>query len=237
MHIKTKAIVLSAIKYQEKSLIVKCFTASDGLKTYFVRDAFSSKKQNQKIAYFQPLSILDVEATHKNNGGLQYFKEIRIAVPFASVHTNLYKSTMAMFLAEILQYSIHEEEQNEDLFQYIVASLQWLDAHDDIANFHLIFILELTKFLGFYPDVSEIENQIFDWRDGVFVNYQTVTSLTLHETFLFKKLLDLSFDNTDKTFGVAERQILLKTLTNYLAAHLSGFKTPKSLEVLKEVFG
>lgn len=236
MQIKTKAIVLSSIKYQEKSLIVKCFTASDGLKTYFVRDAFSSKKQNQKIAYFQPLSVLDIEATHKNNGGLQYFKEIRIDVPFATIHTNLYKSTMAMFLAEILQYSIHEEEQNDDLFQYIVASLQWLDAHQDIANFHLIFILELTKFLGFYPDISEIENQYFDWRDGVFVNYQTVTSLSAHETFLLKKLLDLSFDKTDKTFGVAERQILLKILTNYFTAHLSGFKTPKSLEVLKEVF-
>jgi DNA repair protein RecO (recombination protein O) len=70
MLIKTRAIVISSLKYQEKSLIVKCFTLSDGLKSYFVRDAFSSKKSNQKIAYFQPLSILEIEDVHKNKGTL-----------------------------------------------------------------------------------------------------------------------------------------------------------------------
>ena len=236
MQIKTKAIVLSSLKFQDKSLIVKCFTASDGLKTYFVRDAFSVKKQNQKIAYFQPLSILDIEATHKTNGGLQYFKEIRIDVPFATIHTNLFKSTMAMFLAEMLQYAIHEEEQNHDLFEYIITSLNWLDAHNDIANFHLIFIAELTKFLGFYPDISSIDNEFFDWKEGVFVGFQTVTSLTLNETILFKKLLNLSVDHSQKIFNVSERQLLLKILTDYFLMHLSGFRLPKSIAVLKEVF-
>jgi DNA repair protein RecO (recombination protein O) len=70
MVVKTRAIVISSIKYQEKSLIVKCFTLSDGLKSYFVRDAFSSRKSNQKIAYFQPFSLLEIEANHKNKGTL-----------------------------------------------------------------------------------------------------------------------------------------------------------------------
>lgn len=236
MQVKTKAIVLSSVKYQEKSLIVKCFTASDGLKTYFVRDAFSTKKQNQKIAYFQPLSILDIEATHRNIGGLQYFKEIRIDIPFESIHTNLFKSTMAMFLAEMLQYSIHEEEQNHELFDFITTSLHWLDHHDDVPNFHLIFIINLTKFLGFYPDISDFENSYFDYREGVFVGIQTVTSLSMNETTLFKKLLNLEFGHLSKTFNVIERQLLLKILTDYFAAHLSGFRLPKSIAVLKEVF-
>lgn len=93
MQIKTKAIVISSLKYQEKSLIVKCFTLSDGLKSYFVRDAFSNKKTAQKIAYFQPLTLLDIEATHKNKGGLEYFKEIKIDIPFQSIHTNIRKQT------------------------------------------------------------------------------------------------------------------------------------------------
>jgi DNA repair protein RecO (recombination protein O) len=77
MVVKTRAIVISSIKYQEKSLIVKCFTLSDGLKSYFVRDAFSSRKSNQKIAYFQPFSLLEIEAVHKNKGTLENFKEIK----------------------------------------------------------------------------------------------------------------------------------------------------------------
>ena len=94
MVVKTRAIVISSIKYQEKSLIVKCFTLSDGLKSYFVRDAFSSRKSNQKIAYFQPFSLLEIEAVHKNKGTLENFKEIlkqkretdRGRLPWYSLH-------------------------------------------------------------------------------------------------------------------------------------------------------
>jgi len=236
MQIKTKAIVISSLKYQEKSLIVKCFTLSDGLKTYFVRDAFSSRKSNQKIAYFQPLSILEIEAVHKNKGTLENFKEIKLALPFQTIHSDLVKSTIVMFLSEMLHYSIHEEEKNESLFLFLETALSWLDTHDEIVNFHLIFLLEATKYLGFYPDISDSDLPFFEMNEGVFTLFNAISSLSQHETNLFKKLLDLKFDNDQKTFGVIERQILLKTLIDYYSFHLDGFRKPKSLDVLKEVF-
>ncbi|RUT69820.1 DNA repair protein RecO [Flavobacterium cupreum] len=236
MLVKTKAIVISSLKFQEKSLIVKCFTLSNGLKSYFVRDAFSSRKASQKIAYFQPLSILEIEAVHKNKGTLENFKEIKTAVPFQSIHTDIVKSTMVMFLSEMLHYSIQEEEKNESLFTFLETALTWLDHHDDISNFHLILLLETTKYLGFYPDVSEIELPFFEMYDGIFTLFHGVGSLTEHESTLFKKLIDLKFDNDQKVFHVIERQILLKILIDYYSFHLDGFKKPKSLEVLKEVF-
>lgn len=236
MLIKTKAIVISALKFQEKSLIVKCFTLSHGLKSYFVRDAFSNRKTSQKIAYFQPLSILEIEAVHKNKGTLENFKEIKTAVPFQSIHTDLVKSTMVMFLSEMLHYSIQEEEKNESLFVFLETALTWLDHHDDISNFHLILLLETTKYLGFYPDTSEINLSYFEMNDGVFTIFHGIGSLTEHETNLFKKLIDLKFDNDQKIFHVIERQILLKIIIDYYSFHLDGFKKPKSLDVLKEVF-
>ncbi|MRX39497.1 DNA repair protein RecO [Flavobacterium sp. LC2016-23] len=236
MLVKTKAIVISSLKFQEKSLIVKCFTLSNGLKSYFVRDAFSSRKASQKIAYFQPLSILEIEAVHKNKGTLENFKEIKTAVPFQSIHTDIVKSTMVMFLSEMLHYSIQEEEKNESLFTFLETALTWLDHHDEISNFHLILLLETTKYLGFYPDVSEIELPFFEMYDGIFTLFHGVGSLTEHESTLFKKLIDLKFDNDQKVFHVIERQILLKILIDYYSFHLDGFKKPKSLEVLKEVF-
>jgi DNA repair protein RecO (recombination protein O) len=234
--VKTKAIVISALKFQEKSLIVKCFTLSNGLKSYFVRDAFSSRKASQKIAYFQPLSILEIEAVHKNKGTLENFKEIRTAVPFQSIHTDLIKSTMVMFLSEMLHYSIQEEEKNESLFIFLETALTWLDHHDEISNFHLILLLEATKYLGFYPDISEIDLPYFEMIDGVFIPFHGLNALTEHETNVFKKLIDLKFDNDQKVFNVAERQILLKILIDYYSFHLDGFKRPKSLEVLREIF-
>jgi len=113
MLVKTKAIVLSALKYQEKSLIVKCFTQSDGLKSYFVPNAFAAKKSNQKIAYFQPLTILEIEATHKNKGTLEHFKESRLATPYNSDNTNIVQSTILIFLSEVMHHRSREEETNE----------------------------------------------------------------------------------------------------------------------------
>ncbi|MEO8532231.1 MAG: DNA repair protein RecO [Flavobacterium sp.] len=236
MQVKTKAIVISSLKFQEKSLIVKCFTLSNGLKSYFVRDAFSSRKASQKIAYFQPLSILEIEAIHKNKGTLENFKEIKTAVPFQSIHTDIIKSTMVMFLSEMLHYSIQEEEKNESLFTFLETALTWLDHHDEISNFHLILLLETTKYLGFYPDVSEIDLPYFEMYDGIFTLFHGLGSLSEHETNLFKKLIELKFDNDQKVFHVIERQILLKILIDYYSFHLDGFKKPKSLDVLKEVF-
>ncbi|KDN55203.1 DNA repair protein RecO [Flavobacterium seoulense] len=236
MQVKTKAIVISALKYQEKSLIVKCFTLSHGLKSYFVRDAFSNKKSNQKMAYFQPMTILEIEATHKNKGTLEHFKEIKIAAPFQSLHSDIYKSTIVLFLSEILHHSIHEEEKNEMLFTFLETALQWLDEHNEIANFHLILMLEMTKYLGFYPDVSDADMPFFEMNEGVFTPFHAIGSLTEHETNLLKKLIGLKFENDQKVFHVIKRQLLLKILIDYYSYHLDGFKKPKSLEVLKEVF-
>lgn len=236
MQVKTKAIVISSIKFQEKSLIVKCFTQSHGLKSYFVRDAFSGRKSNQKIAYFQPLTILEIEAVHKNKGTLENFKEIKISTPFQTIHSDIFKSTIVMFISEILHHSIHEEEENESLFSFLETALLWLDHHDEIANFHLILLLETTKYLGFYPDISDIEMPFFEMTEGVFTPFHAISSLTEHETNLFKKLISLKLDNDQKIFHVIERQIVLKVLIDYYSFHLDGFRKPKSLEVLKEVF-
>lgn len=236
MLVKTKAIVLSSLKFQEKSLIVKCFTLSDGLKSYFVRDAFSGRKGNHKIAYFQPLTLLEIEANHKNKGTLEHFKEIKINQPYLSIPTDISKSTITIFLSEMLHHSIREEEANPDFFTFLETAFLWLDNHHQIANFHLILLIETTKFLGFYPEKSNPNFDFFEMKDGVFVPFETVSCLKKHHSFLLKNLLDLKFESTQILFNAKERQELLKIIIDYYSLHLDGFRKPKSLEVLTEVF-
>ncbi|GGB83894.1 DNA repair protein RecO [Flavobacterium suaedae] len=236
MRVKTKAIVISSLRYQEKGLIVKCFTQSDGLKSYFVRDAFSSKKSAQKTVYFRPLTILEIEATHKNKGTLEYFKEIRLAHPYQTLATDIIKTTIAIFLSEVLHYCIKEEEQNENLYAYLETSLLWLDTHDEVANFHLILLLEITKFLGFYPDTGNQQHSYFEMTEGIFMPYPSASCLSEDETMLLRRLMTLRQGDGAKSFHVSERQALLKVLIDYYSFHLDGFVKPKSIEVLKEVF-
>lgn len=236
MLIKTKAIVISTLKYQEKSLIVKCFTASDGLKSYFVRNAFSSGKTSQKIAYFQPLTLLEIEANHKNKGTLEIFKEIKIAHPFQTIPSNIIKSTIVLFLSEIIHNSIHEHEKNEPLFEFLEAAIQWLDNHDKIVNFHLILMLEMTKFMGFYPDSSTNELSHFDLHQGIYKPFLDSNCISENETLLLKKLICLKFQSAEIEFTFVERQSLLKILIDYYSIHIVNFRKPKSLVVLREIF-
>lgn len=236
MLVKTKAIVLSALRYQEKSLIVKCFTESEGLKSYYVRDAFTSKKSSQKTVYFRPLTILEIEASHKNKGSLEYFKEVKLAHPYYSISTDITKTTIAIFISEILHHCIKEEEKNQSLYSFLETALLWLDGHDDVANFHLILLMEVTKFLGFYPDSSDNEYSFFEMTEGIYVPYASVSCLSAEESDLLKRLMTLKFDSGIKAFHVSERQQLLKILLDYYSFHLDGFRRPKSLDILKEVF-
>lgn len=236
MLVSTKAIVISAIKYQEKALIVKCFTRTDGLQNYFIPNAFSSNKRNQKIAYFQPLSILQLEAQHKKKGNLDYIKEIQVSYLYHDIPTNIFKSTMILFLSEVLNQCIREEEKNIELFDFLEASLIWVDNSKQNNNAHLTILIKLTQFLGFYPDVKNIDTLYFDKLEGTFSNYYNTNSLDSNESEIIKKLLSLNFSDNTTKISNQERQFLLNFLIDYYILHLDGFKKPKSLEVLSEVF-
>lgn len=236
MLIKTKAIVISVLKYQEKSLIVKCLTASDGIKSYFVHNAFTGKNNKQKIAFFQPLNQLEIEAYHKNKGTLERFKEIKISQSYQSIPVDVVKTTIVLFLSEVLHHAIKEEGKVEELFEFLESAFLWLDHHDDIANFHIITLLQITKYLGFYPQNDSENHSYFEFSEGVFVPFQSINCLSAEETELFKKLMALKYDDNQKEFSGNQRQLLLKSLIKYYTFNIEGFKTPKSLEVLKEVF-
>lgn len=236
MVIQTKAIVLQSIKYQDKSLIVKCLTKEVGIQTFFVRNAFAKGKNAQKIAYFQPLMLLDITFSFKNKGGMEYFKEIKVDQVYQTIYYDFSKNSIALFVSEILSMIVSEQERDEQFYMFIEAALLWLDTHDETANFHLLLLVELTKYLGFYPDSSEMECHYFDWVEGVFTNVHVASCFDGEETFLFKRLLRLGFESDQKIFSSRDRKTLLALLMKYYEVHFTAFKKPKSLEILKEVF-
>src|SRR5690606_22854312 len=146
MIVTTKAIVLSVIKYSDTSLIVKCFTETNGIKSYLLKGVLTSKKGKLKTAYFQPLMQLEIVANHRDKGTLESIREVKVSYHCRTLHNNIYKNAMTIFIAEILSHSLQEEETNTPLFAYIESSLQWLDNHNEIANFHISFMLGLTMY-------------------------------------------------------------------------------------------
>lgn len=238
MQITTKAIVLTSIKYGDTSLIVKMYTLSSGIRSYMLKGVLASKKGKLKAAYFEPLAQLEIVAVHKDKGTLEHLREVAVSYHTQSLHTQIPKNSLTFFLAEMIANSIHEEEPNEDLFHFIQASLQWLDTHDHYANFHLQFLLTLSRYLGFYPDIKNIDFPYFDLLEGEFVKVPSLNPiLEGRELFYFKGLLGINFDNMEAVrLGKGDRKNLLKNLVLYYELHLQGFRKPKTLAVLNEVF-
>lgn len=237
MLIKTDAIVLSALKYQEKSLIVKCLTREVGVQTFFVRNAFAKGKNTSKIAYFQPLTMLDIEFTFKNKGGMEYFKEVRVNHIFQNIYYDFVKNSIAIFIGEVLHHVLTEQEQDQQFYEFLEVALLWFDTHEETVNFHLILLIEITKYFGFYPSIDEEQsNYFFNWVEGTFVDIYSEQCFDAEATLLLKRLLELRFDHEQRVFTGKERSVLLVMLVNYFEEHLSSFRKPKSLEVLKEVF-
>lgn len=238
MLISTKAIVLSKLKYKDYDLIVRCYTKEKGVVSILLKGVLKSKKGKFKTAYFQPLSILDVIIDIKEKRSLQYIKELRLAYNYSTIQTNIVKGTIVMFLAEVLNMVLVEEEQNISLFNFIETSFVFFDEEEINTNFHLSFLMELSKYLGFYPDISSMDLPYFNLEDGKFdYNKPKDNILTNKNLTAFKELLGTKFDES-KTLSISatQKRELLSMILLYFKLHLGGFKHPKSVAILSQIF-
>jgi DNA repair protein RecO (recombination protein O) len=235
---KNNSIVLSKLKYRDYDLIVKCYTQQRGVVSYILRGVLKSKRGQTKTVYFQALSQLQIEENYKPNQSLHSIKEVKLNYIYNTLHTNIYKSAIVLFLSEILSNVLKEEERNDDLFRYIETALQYLDNEDQFSNFHLLFLLKLTRYLGFQPENLNDNYPFFNLQSGIFeMANHGIYSVSGENLMLLKRLLGINFDalNTVK-INAKQRQEFLNMLLHYFELHLGSFKKPKSLQVLNEVF-
>ena len=152
---KTEAIVLHSLKYGEQRVIVDMFTRSHG-RLAFIVPLPRSARSTLKKQYFQPLTLLTIEMDVRPQQQLQKLKDASLLSPLSALLSTPDKLAIGLFVAEFLYHALKGEQQNEPLFEYVLSSLQWLDgAPDRYANFHLVFLMRLSRFLGFYPNLEE----------------------------------------------------------------------------------
>lgn len=238
MVVATKAVVFSAIKYSEADLIAVCYTEAAGIKTYLLRNILKSKKGKLRTSFFQPLTQLEIIADHKNKGSLEYIKDAKVFYPYQTLHTDIVKSSLVMFLSEMLKNCIREEEVNEELYSFLENSFIWLDQNDDVANFHIYFLLKLSMYLGFYPDTSSIEGKYFNIEAGVFqsTDFENIC-FEGPQVEDFKKFFSVNAKNlNDIKLTKDDRKLVLELILTYYSFHVQGYHKPKSLAILNQLF-
>ena len=238
MIISTKAIVLRKTKYSDSSLIVDVFTEFEGRKSFFIKGILGKSKAKLKNSYFQPLSQILIKYNRREKKKINFLIECKINSHCQNLYLDYRKSSIILFLNEILITCIVEEACNKELYSFLEKSLNWLNNNDRISNFHMIFILNLLKYLGINPHLKSsnskylsFENGSFEEKkpNGLYAEGNSVSSII--------SLLGMKFDDCFllKVSQVQKHEIL-KVLLEYIQYHVQGFKQPKSLLVFHQVF-
>jgi DNA repair protein RecO (recombination protein O) len=237
---KTKAIALHHLKYGDTSLVATMYTEHFGRKSFLVQGVYRPKSKFHPI-FFQPFTLLDLEVYINPKRELQRIKEQNLHHPFHSLPFDTTKNAIALFLSEILYKVLKEEEPNPVLFSYLFHAIHILDITDTgTANFHLVFLINLTKYLGFYPENNYSGlNCIFDPANGKFSPPSLLQTGFPDNTLshLVHRLLAISFEGMEElAINHQTRNSLVKLLIDFYNLHLGGLGNVKSLPVLQSVF-
>lgn len=230
------AFVLSYLKYGDTSLILKCFTEQFGYKTFLLKGAFSSTK-NKKHHYLFYLNEVEISFYQKRNEALELVKNISQGQIFETLHSNVFKSSILTFLAEILNQSLKNGEAKDvPLYNFLKNSLTAFDKKSEyFSDFHLYFLLEFSKHLGFFPLEENFSLPYFNLQEGIF-SLRSKNTSNEENAVLWNKLLQYDFAKPCNCFTSAQRKQMLDEMLNYYEFHQTNFRKPLSLEVLKVVF-
>lgn len=201
----------------------------------------TSKKSKWKRQIFQPLSILELELERKTPGQIAVIKDAHITIPFTSIPFQPYKLTISIFLAEFLSNATRSEQDTALLYDYISESIQWLDSVvEGFSNFHLVFMMRLTKFIGFYPNIEDYSDGCsFDLQNGCFTKLapQQRGFLNPEDTKKMQLIMRMNYE-TMRLFKMshADRNRCLDVILDFYRLHVPDFREMKSLPVLRDIF-
>lgn len=239
MLLTTKGIVLHSLKYSETSIIVRIYTEACGLRSYLFK-GIRSPKSKTKAGLFQPLTLLEVTANLREKSSLHTSKEVRLAQPYLSLPFDIRKSSVALFINELLYKAIREEEVNNELFEYLWKVCLLLDSEENNLNcFALVFTAELTRYLGIQPQPGFNEKkQVFNLNESQF---QSI--IPDNEAYIlpelgkyFDSLISTPIEEQDSLhFKPAIRRSLLDSLLLYYQIHIPGFRAMNSHHILHSV--
>jgi len=239
MQIKTSGIVLHSIKHTDSATIITVYTRQFGRVSYMVHGV-NRKKAVCRAAILQPLSIVEMDVFHTPGKSIQRLKEMRMEHHFTGIPFNPVKNSLALFLSEVLYRTLRQTEPDDTLYLFLENSILQLDCSEKgISNFHLVFLLRLTRYLGFEPNQDEAQVNYFDLMNGVFLHEKPLhTHFVLPDVCAdFIRVLNTDYSNMHNlAFTRARRANLLQSIVEYYQLHIPDFHGLHSLAVLQSLF-
>ena len=236
---KTKGIVFKSIKYGETSMISSIYTEAFGLQKYVI-NGVRSKKPKVSAGLLQPLTLLDLVVYGKTGRDLNRIKELRAEEIYVQIPFDIVRGSIGLFLVEVVQKCIRESEAHPELFSFLQSSFLLLDRHPvHISNFHLIFLMQLSAYLGFLPQSNWTETHCyFDLQGGQFVDSPTSLTgcLNKEDSWVFHQIQDKELvDSGHVKLSRESRRQVLENLLLYYKMHVEGLTEIHAHRILETV--
>ena len=231
MNYESRAIALLNHKYGEGAVIAKVFTEEYGLKLFSVKRN-KSKKSKNKILLLDKMNLLTINAKNNSKKEIQYLSEINLA--YAYQNTSLKNKLIRLFIAEVLSKALIDSERNINLFQFIWNTNTQIDNLENVNNnFCIIFLIQLSDFLGISPSTENIDLPYFNLNSGNFTNIKNKDEEIIKGDVInyFKRLII----KENVIIPYHKRQELIKILFRYYSIHHINLSNIKSYEVIESL--
>ena len=231
MNYESRAIALLNHKYGEGAVIAKVFTEDYGLKSFSVKRN-KSKKSKNKILLLDKMNLLTINAKNNSKKEIQYLSEINLA--YAYQNTSLKNKLIRLFIAEVLSKALIDSERNINLFQFIWNTNTQIDNLENVNNnFCIIFLIQLSEFLGISPSTENIDLPYFNLNSGNFTNIKNKNEEIIKGEIInyFKRLII----KENVIIPYQSRQELIKILFRYYSIHHINLSNIKSYEVIESL--
>lgn len=210
-----------------------------GQVAFFLRGIGNKKAKNQILSHAG--AILDVEYTEKQGTDLLSVSQLERLVHYQHVPGNVVKSSLMLFLAEIILKSTQQNDGSKEMYQLAASTFEWIDVSDHLANIHLYFLANWIRLLGLEPQQAKQEGQVFDLQEGAWLNKQIIPVegrvLSSQDAEVFMKAFDLKMATLNElSLSGESRRRLLHALVNYLCFQLSIGKGITSLSIIELLF-
>ncbi|MFA8300963.1 MAG: DNA repair protein RecO [Hyphomicrobiales bacterium] len=234
--VTTNGFIISKFNYGETSVICKIFTKDFGLISFIIKGVRKRRASTSPALLFS-FSPVEIEFKIDRKKDLQQTKSLKSEYYVQNIQGEITKSTICMFLAELIQRITPQHEANKPLYDLISEFVCFLEEEEDhYSNSHLIFALQLLSISGFGINNNRSDSNLyFNIREGKFQSqyYRSEYILNRELSLLLSKLLE-------KDHGISIKKIqkhqLLEAILSYYNTHFISFGDIKTLPVLQAIF-
>ncbi len=220
--------LLSYIKYGDNDAVIHVFTKENGYRSGFLRGIYS--KKSRKKPYLFPLRELCLTFSPNQRSGLSSISKVELSDK-RDFESNVKAGTVLFFIADMLNQILQNTDADLQVYDEISKFLNELEKGNFSA--HPVFLIKMMAYAGIQPLITPAE--FLNPESGSFESEISHQLFGAEVSLIFREII-VSDCPYDKKLRTEQKQNLLDALLVYYQYHIPDFRTPKTLEVVQQIF-